>query len=244
MGLSCSGIHVRVWFALFAFVEIETNAQDLLIPRAFRLGIYFCDAPSGKSRLAVGVLVYRPIPRVWQRVHSAVRKTFFPVARACVSILWFRFFPTHGVLHENDRSQRWALTRLTTTKAVMSTNTKQDKTSRSCHCNETTTPFIDPLFSSSLLIFQCPSRSTTNTSTLPSPLHTTATVIQSLTSVPAGSTKTSPSTLQANRRETRSQPAATVQHRSDLLRIPRRHQHCDKHSTIKYECNGRANTSD
>ena len=98
-------------------------------------------------------------------------------------------------------------------------------------------------FSSSLLIFHCPSRAATIASTLPSPLHTTATVIQCLTRVSAGPTKTSPSTLQANTTETHSQAAATAQHRSDLLRISRRHQHCDKQSTVKYECNGRVNTS-
>ena len=69
---------------------------------------------------------------------------------------------------------------------------------------------------------------------------TTVTVIQSLTSLSEGPTKTSPSTLQANRRETCTQAAATTQHRSDLLRIPRRHKHCDKHSTVKYEFNEQA----
>ena len=97
--------------------------------------------------------------------------------------------------------------------------------------------------SSSLLILHCPSRAATIASTLPSPLHTTATVIQCLTRVSAGPTKTTPSTLQGNRREKCTPPAATAQHRSDLLRISRRHQHCDKQSTVKYECNGRVNTS-
>ena len=240
MTLSCSQICILVWFTTLAFVEIETNDQELLIPRAFRLGMFFCDATSGKLCLAVEVFMYRPIPRVWQRVYSAVQKTFFPVARACVSILWFRFFPTHGVLHENDRTQRRTLTKLTTTKAVLSTNTKQDKTRRSCHCNETTTPFIDPLFSSSLLIPTCTSRSTTNTFALPSPSHSTAKVIQSLTSVSAGSTRTSPSTLQANRRETRSQPAATVQHHLDFDWTRRRHKHNGRLSMVGRQSSERA----
>ena len=99
------------------------------------------------------------------------------------------------------------------------------------------------LFSSSLLIVHCPSRPTTIASRLPTSIHTTTTVIQSLTSVSAGSTKTSPSTLQANRIDTRSQAAATAQHRSNLLRIPRRRKHCDKQSTVKDGFNGRVDTS-
>ena len=106
-----------------------------------------------------------------------------------------------------------------------------------------TPPRSSFFFSSSLLILHCPSQPTTIASTLSSPLHTTAGVIQSLTSVSAGPTKTSPSTLQANRRETRSQAAANVQHRSDLLWIPRRRKHCDKQSTVKYECNEQADQS-
>ena len=97
--------------------------------------------------------------------------------------------------------------------------------------------------SSSLLILHCPSRATIIASILTSPFHITETVIQSLTSVSAGPTKTSPSTLQPNTTETRSQPAPTAQYRSDLLRIPRRYKHCDKHSTVRYGYNRRVNTS-
>ena len=125
------------------------------------------------------------------------------------------------------------------------THTTKNKRGRNRRSNSTaSTPFIVVLLFSCLLILPCPSRATTIASTLPTQSHTTtATVIQSLTSVSAGPTKISPSTLQANRTETCTQPAANAQHGSDLLRIPRRHKHCDKQSTVRYGFNGRAGQS-
>ena len=98
-------------------------------------------------------------------------------------------------------------------------------------------------FSSSLLILHCPPRATIVASTLPSPLHTTTRVIQSLTRVSAGPTKTNPPKHKTTRRERCAQQAATVQHRSDSDWTRRRHKHCDKHSTVKDGFNEQADTS-